>query len=88
MTLKTVHFDIAHALVDYLSRDGDTYSFAWGELTTKDIKTKICNIKDRKWRVNLGNLNSYLSENETDNLLGSANKKLIRLRWLLKESSK
>lgn len=85
---KTVDFDVAHALVDYLSRDGDNDSYAWGELTTSFIKIEICELKTSKWRVDLSKLSKYLVDRETGVLIGSANSKLIRLRQLLKEVAK
>jgi hypothetical protein len=84
---KMVNFDIAHALVNYVARDGDVDSLAWGNLSATEIRKRLCELKTKDNKVCVGAICQYLVDNQTCKLPANANRKIDYLRLLLKDAS-
>ncbi|NOY72192.1 MAG: hypothetical protein GXP14_07415 [Gammaproteobacteria bacterium] len=85
--MKMINFDVAQALVNYVARDGDCDSLAWGILTAKTVREELCRVRGKDNKVCFQLLCNYFAENRTGKMVGNANKKLEFLKILMKEAS-
>ena len=85
--MKMVNFDIAQALVNYVSRDGDINSLAWGDLSATKIREELCRIRTKNNKVSYQLICDFFAENQTSKMIGNANKKIGYLKTLMEDAS-
>ena len=82
-----INFDIAQALVNYVARDGDCDSLAWGGLTATKVRTWLCEARTKDNKVSFQLICDYFAKNSTHKMIKNANKKLEYLKILMKDAS-